>query len=142
MRRERPPDSVTLWTWSPGWWAFFTVLAVFWSKAAKATAPACRACAWKPRFRRLASEAYFAVVVAVGLQGAAHYFQKLPRLLIRLIAVACCAVLMIPFAVLETVYPPSLSIDVDRDQGTYEFRDPAIAIEFFNLNSGCIVRLS
>ncbi|HEV3029661.1 MAG TPA: hypothetical protein VG457_18935 [Planctomycetota bacterium] len=139
---DNPAHSVTLWTWSLGWWAFFTLLAVFWSKTAKATAPACRPCAWRLRFRRLASVAYFAVVVAVGIYGATHYLQKLPRLLIRLFAVAGCAVLMIPYAVLETNYPPSLSIDVDRDQVTYEFRDPDLAIEFSDLNNGRIGELS
>jgi len=135
---EDPPSSVTLWTWSLSWWAVLTLLAVLWSKTAKATAPACSPCAWRLRFRRMGSVAYFAAVVAVGVYGATHAPQKLPRLLIRLITVAACAVLMIPYAVLETNFPPSLSIDVDRDQVTYEFRDPVIALEFSELNRGRI----
>src|SRR5437773_1156532 len=80
---EHPRSGITIWTWSVGWWAVVTLVALFWSKTARARAPACRRCAWALRFRRLASWAVVAAAIAVALVLTKRWLPKAPSLVGR-----------------------------------------------------------
>src|SRR5579863_3039492 len=107
---EEPRHSVTLWAWSVSLWAALTLLAALWSKTAKATAPCCARCGWRLRLRRLVSVAYFAAAVAVAVYGQGHWLPKMPRLFSRLIAMAGCGLLLVPWAIVASQIPAALTL--------------------------------
>jgi hypothetical protein len=134
--QEEPRHSVTIWTSSSSWWMIVTILALFWMRFAKARVPMCRRCAWRLRLRRLGYGAYFAAALAVSGWGVAHFTPKLPKLIVKLLAFAAVVVVMLPYVVLEVLRPPAISLDLNDELVTYQFRDADIAEEFCELNRG------
>lgn len=120
---ETPGNSVTIWTSSTNWLGLLIPIAFFFAKTTKLTFPACRGCAWRIRFRRMAS---FAVMIALGCAGI--YFSRnwvpgWPSILRRFVMVGTAIGAIIPWVIWEAVDPQAVTMTLDEGTLTLEFRN-------------------
>lgn len=130
--RPSPDSTVRLITGAIGWWSW---LLWHFGKPFTVVAPACRKCAWRLHARRFASLAMTVAlcVVAVELFGpmvsasVSHGWRKWVMMGLALVCLA-------PLILYETVFPHPFNITAYGESVDYEFRDPARAREFAELN--------
>jgi hypothetical protein len=131
-----PDRRVTLWTMSSSWWVVLLPIVMFFSKATRTTFPACRGCAWRIRFRRMASFAIMMALILVAVTVVFRWLPASPRILRRLVGVGACLVILLPWAAWEAWFPPAVSLTLQGGTVEYEFRDVEFAAEFRSLNRG------
>ena len=132
--QAEPDRSVTLWVTRTSLWAWIIPLALVFSKVTRVTVPACRGCAWKVRWRRMAGVAV-TIALVVAAFGAVYAAGKTwPRLLRRLAAAGAAIVSFVPLVLLEERFPPPLALSIEGDYLRYDFDLLEFAFEFRELN--------
>ena len=130
--RPSPGSTVRLITGSIGWW---TWLLWHFGDVFTVTAPACTSCGRRLHLMRFGSllviiaGAFIACWVAWPLIS-----EHFPRPIRKWIVMGLALLLLLPYCLYQALNPHPFDITAHSDSVDYEFRDPAMACEFAELN--------
>jgi len=113
------------------WWSG---MPFFWDKY-KVKVPVCVAC--QPTFtkQRWIRRVVLLGVLGVGLGGAFYLAGGYEGPFRKYLLMAVAMVIVSPYLVWETIWPPFISVTLHTDEVEYEFKSPEYALEFASLNS-------
>jgi hypothetical protein len=129
--QESPDGNVTVSTRAIGWWTW-----IHWLPGSKYSVqvPACSWCGQRLRRQHWFRWLTVAALVFAAIFTIAPFFEDLPRALRRWTVMGAVIVVLLPWFLWETFFPPPIDLTAYSDSVDYEFRDPAYAEEFAALN--------
>lgn len=130
--QEKPDGTVRVSTRAIGWWTW-----AFWLPGRKFSVdvPACSCCGGRLRRQHLFRWLTMIALIAVAVPVVMPFLNDLKGPIRKWVGLAAVLVVVSPYFIWQTFFPPPIDLTAHSDSVDYEFRDRAYAEEFAALNN-------